>query len=91
MASEPTNSGSVGWSAGTKARNAGCHISKWEVFLIPSPMHKFFSTMTVRRAKCLLMGGKARANDGTAEWSRDTQLAVLAEPENLERLRHCKN
>jgi len=51
-------------------------------------MHKFFSTMTVRRANCLLMGGKARAIDGTAEYSRDTELTVLAEPENLERLRY---
>jgi hypothetical protein len=88
MASESTNSGSVGWSAGTKARNAGCHISKWEVFLIPSPMHKFFSRMTVRRVECLLMGEKACAIDTTAEWSRDTELAALTEPENLERLRY---
>jgi hypothetical protein len=91
MASEPTNSGSVGWIAGTKARNSGWHISRWKILLIPSPMHKFFSAMTVRRVKCLLMGGKARAIDGTAEYSRDTELTVLAEPENLKRLRHCKN
>jgi hypothetical protein len=51
-------------------------------------MHKFFSTMTVRPANCLLMSGKARAIDGTAEYSRDTELNVLAEPENLERLRY---
>lgn len=58
--------------------------------MIPSPMRKVLSTMAARRVKSLLMGGKAWVVYGMAECSRDTELAVLAEPQNLERLRYSK-
>src|SRR5947209_6741543 len=35
------------------------------------------------------MGGQACVLYGAAEFSRDTDVAVLAEPENLERLAHA--
>ena len=53
-------------------------------------MRKVLSTMAARRVKSLLMGGKAWVVYGMAECSRDTELAVLAEPQNLERLRYSK-
>ncbi len=43
--------------------------------------------MAARQVRALLMGGQACVFYGAAEFSRDTDLAVLAEPENLERLR----
>ena len=36
--------------------------------------------------RCLLMGGPACVLYGAAEFSRDTDLAILAEKENLEAL-----
>jgi hypothetical protein len=35
------------------------------------------------------MGGQACVFYGAAEFSRDSDFAILAEPENLERLRHA--
>ena len=55
--------------------------------MIPNPIRKVLSTMAARRVRALLMGGQACVFYGAAEFSRDTDLAVLAEPENLERLR----
>jgi hypothetical protein len=43
--------------------------------------------MAKSRFRALLMGGRACVFYGAAEFSRDTDLAVLAEPENLECLR----
>jgi hypothetical protein len=37
--------------------------------------------------RCLLMGGQACVLYGGAEFSRDTDLAILSDPENLDRLR----
>ena len=53
--------------------------------MIPSPILKVFSTLRAREVRCLLMGGQACVLYGAAEFSRDTDLAVLAEPDNLER------
>lgn len=55
--------------------------------MIPNPIRKVLSTMAARQVRALLMGGQACVFYGAAEFSRDTDLAVLAEPENLERLR----
>ena len=43
--------------------------------------------MQTHRVKCLLMGGQACVLYGAAEFSRDTDLVVLADTENLECLR----
>jgi len=43
--------------------------------------------MRTHDVRCLLMGGQACVLYGAAEFSRDTDLAILASPENLDRLR----
>ena len=43
--------------------------------------------MRAHRVQCLLMGGQACVFYGAAEFSRDTDLAILADAENLARLR----
>jgi hypothetical protein len=57
--------------------------------LIPSRIHKVLSTMAKHQVRALLMGGQACVFYGAAEFSRDTDLAVLAEPENWQRLNHA--
>ncbi len=42
--------------------------------------------MAARQVRALLMGGQACVFYGAAEFSRDTDIAVLAEPDNLDRL-----
>jgi hypothetical protein len=54
--------------------------------LTPSPILKVLSTIQKHRIECLLMGGQACVFYGAAEFSRDTDLVVLAEPSNLARL-----
>jgi len=51
--------------------------------LIPNPIRKVLSTMAARQVRALLMGGQACVFYGAAEFSRDVDLAVLAEAENL--------
>ena len=55
--------------------------------MIPNPIRKVLSTTAARQVRALLMGGQACVFYGAAEFSRDTDLAVLAEPDNLDRLR----
>lgn len=54
--------------------------------MIQNPIRKVLSTMQAQGVRCLLMGGQACVFYGAAEFSRDTDLALLAEPENLKRL-----
>ena len=54
--------------------------------MIPNPILKVLSSMREHRVLCLLMGGQACVFYGAAEFSRDTDLAVLAEDGNLTRL-----
>lgn len=54
--------------------------------MIPNPILKVLSTMAEHRVQCLLMGGQACVFYGAAEFSRDSDFAILAESENLERL-----
>jgi len=54
--------------------------------LIPNPILKVLSTFSTTRLRYLLMGGQACVLYGAAEFSRDTDVAVLAEPDNLDRL-----
>ncbi|HYR08852.1 MAG TPA: hypothetical protein VEQ60_13810 [Longimicrobium sp.] len=51
-----------------------------------SPIPKVLSTMREHGVQALLMGGQACVLYGAAEFSRDADFAVLASPENLDRL-----
>ena len=55
--------------------------------MTPSPIRKVLSTFRKHRVRALLMGGQACILYGAAEFSRDTDFAVLCEPQNLQRLR----
>jgi hypothetical protein len=55
--------------------------------LIPNPIRKVLSSIQKHRVRALLMGGQACVFYGAAEFSRDTDLAVLADAANLSRLR----
>lgn len=54
--------------------------------MIPNPILKVLSSMRGHHVQCLLMGGQACVFYGAAEFSRDTDLAILADSENLSRL-----
>lgn len=54
--------------------------------MIPNPILKVLSSMRGHQVQCLLMGGQACVFYGAAEFSRDTDLAILADAENLSRL-----
>jgi hypothetical protein len=54
--------------------------------LTPNPILKVLSTLSRNRVRYLLMGGQACVFYGGAEFSRDTDVVVLAAAENLERL-----
>ncbi len=56
--------------------------------MIPNPIRKVLSTMAAHQARVLLMGGQACVFYGAAEFSRDVDLAILADADNLQRLRH---
>lgn len=51
-----------------------------------SPIRTILASMRTRGVRYLLMGGQACVLYGAAEFSRDTDLAVLADAENLRRL-----
>ena len=53
--------------------------------MIPSRIRKVLSTMAAHQVHALLMGGQACVFYGAAEFSRDTDLLLLADPRNLER------
>lgn len=54
--------------------------------MIPNPIRKVLSSMREHHVQCLLMGGQACVLYGAAEFSRDTDLAILASEANAERL-----
>jgi hypothetical protein len=55
--------------------------------LSQSPIHKALSILRTHKVRALLMGGQACILYGAAEFSRDVDLAVLADERNLARLR----
>ncbi len=55
--------------------------------MTPNPIHKVLSTLQTNRVDYLLMGGQACVLYGAAEFSRDTDIVLLAEEGNLTRLR----
>jgi len=54
--------------------------------LNPNPILKVLSALSRNRVRYLLMGGQACVLYGAAEFSRDTDIVVLAAGENLDRL-----
>ena len=52
----------------------------------PNPILKVLSSIRANRVRALLMGGQACVFYGAAEFSRDTDLAILASSENFARL-----
>ena len=51
-----------------------------------NPILKVLSSIRANRVRALLMGGQACVFYGAAEFSRDTDLALLASSENFARL-----
>ena len=51
-----------------------------------NPTQTVLSSMRRHGVRCLLMGGQACVFYGAAEFSRDVDFVILAEPENLRRL-----
>ncbi len=47
--------------------------------MIPNPIRKVLSSMRAHRVRALLMGGQACVFYGAAEFSRDTDLAIVAD------------
>ena len=52
-----------------------------------NPIHRVLSVMQDCSVRSLLMGGQACVLYGAAEFSRDTDLVILADARNLARLR----
>jgi len=57
--------------------------------LTMNPIHKVLSILCACRVRYLLMGGQACILYGAAEFSRDTDIVILAEASNLKRLRRA--
>lgn len=57
--------------------------------MIPNPIRKVLSTMAARQVRARLMGGQACVFYGAAEFSRDADLAILGDEDNLRCLRHA--
>jgi hypothetical protein len=54
--------------------------------LIPNPILKVLSTISSHEVRHLLMGGQACVFYGAAEFSRDCDIVIVADPDNLLRL-----
>jgi hypothetical protein len=57
--------------------------------LILNPIRKVLSSMQERRVRALLMDGQACVLYGAAEFSRDLDFAIMADPGNPRRLRQA--
>lgn len=55
--------------------------------MIPNPIRKVLSTLSTHEVRYLLMGGQACVFYGAAEFSRDCDIAILCDSENISRLR----
>ena len=56
-----------------------------------NPIHRVLSILCSHRVQFLLMGGQACIFYGAAEFSRDTDIAILAESKNLQKLSQALN
>lgn len=79
--------GSRQLSGGGKRANSGLSILLWEVPSIQNPIQKVLSTLSAHKVRALLIGGQACVFYGAAEFSRDTDLTLLASDDNLALLR----
>ena len=59
--------------------------------MTPNPILKVLSTFKKHRVKSLLIGGQACIIYGAAEFSRDSDFAILCDNDNLERLKKALN
>ncbi|MBF0545785.1 MAG: hypothetical protein HQM08_15185 [Candidatus Riflebacteria bacterium] len=59
--------------------------------MTPNQIHKVLSTIQKHQVKYLLMGGQACVLYGGAEFSRDTDLAIFCQSENLQKLQAAMN
>ncbi len=73
-------------SVGVNQKSCGKFISTLVARLIRNPILRVLSSIQTHRVQALLMGGQACVFYGAAEFSRDTDLAILASSENLVRL-----
>ncbi len=73
-------------SAWRRTPGSGRRTWHWEVRLTPSPILKVLSSIQKNGVRSLLMGGQACVLYGGAEFSRDTDLVIVADAENLRRL-----
>ncbi len=55
--------------------------------MIPNPIRKVLSTLSTHEVRYLLMGGQACVLYGAAEFSRDCDIAILCDDENIGRLK----
>ena len=76
-------------SGGANRKNCGTFISTLVARLTRNPILKVLSSIRAHRVHALLMGGQACVFYGAAEFSRDTDLAILANSENLARLKNA--
>jgi hypothetical protein len=74
-------------SGGRRVPSYGNFICEREGRLIPTPILKVLFSFQKTTAQALLMGGQACVFYGAAEFSRNTDLAVLSEPSNLESIK----
>jgi hypothetical protein len=92
LAAYPKTNGWIGTgsrqlSGGGKRANSGPSILPWEVPSIQNPIQKVLSTLSAHKVRALLIGGQACVFYGAAEFSRDTDLTLLASDDNLALLR----
>jgi ABC-type enterochelin transport system ATPase subunit len=57
--------------------------------LTPNPILKVLSTLKTYEVKCLLIGGQACILYGAVEFSRDSDFIMLADPQNIDRLKNA--
>ena len=76
-------------NAGARAMSCVLFFLWLEVALSLNPIRKVLLTLQRRGVQHLLMGGQACVFYGAAEFSRDTDVTLLADPENLSRLQQA--
>ena len=74
-------------SDGANRKSFGVFISVLVARLTRNPILRVLSSIRTHRVRALLMGGQACVFYGAAEFSRDTDLAILANSENLAKLK----
>jgi len=70
-------------SGGVGPSSCGKCSFSLEVHLTPNPIRKVLSTIRMHHVQALLMGGQACVFYGAAEFSRDIDLAIPGEKDNL--------